>query len=216
MQGQFQHTVRDSDRPDLLAVKYYGDSTRWWQINDANAVQHSFPTDILDERPVVRERFVLTHPGFNTRFEELGIVLNGIVRVRDRKSSFVESMVTVFYDGSSGTRQDIIDEIKNQKFEFRRAFAWSIGSNTAEAFTFDDPEVKSKWMFLTRDLSDIPGLMHVRSVFTEATLDVVYNSAMLPRENVLRKLEGHGFTIEASSAFSRIGKKLIVPPNQIG
>src|SRR6266542_2938191 len=36
-ESQFLHAVQEKDRLDLLAYKYYGDPTRWWQIADANA-----------------------------------------------------------------------------------------------------------------------------------------------------------------------------------
>src|SRR5258707_892578 len=49
--GQFLHTVRDRDRLDLLAYKYYADPTRWWQICDANP-QFAFPNDLLDRGPL--------------------------------------------------------------------------------------------------------------------------------------------------------------------
>lgn len=215
-EGQFEHTVRDDDRLDLLALKYYGDSVRWWQINDANVAQHSFPTDILDERPIVKERLVLRHPDFRTRFEELRISLHSFGEVRSGRPDFIESTVTVVHDGLPATRQAILSRIKDRKFEFRRAFAWSIGSSTAEAFTFDDPEVKSNWRILVTDLTKTPGMMNVRSTITKATLDVVYDSAMVPGEAILTKVEGHGFMVDESSTFSRVGKKLIVPPNQIG
>lgn len=30
------HIVRPAERWDLLAYRYYGDSSRWWEIADAN------------------------------------------------------------------------------------------------------------------------------------------------------------------------------------
>jgi nucleoid-associated protein YgaU len=34
--GVVEHTVREWDRVDLLALHYYDDSTLWWRILDAN------------------------------------------------------------------------------------------------------------------------------------------------------------------------------------
>ena len=36
--GTFMHTVKESDRLDLLSYKYYGDAKKWWLICDANSV----------------------------------------------------------------------------------------------------------------------------------------------------------------------------------
>ncbi len=46
--GTFMHTVKEGDRLDLLAYKYYGDPKRWWLISDANQ-DTFFPTDLLKE-----------------------------------------------------------------------------------------------------------------------------------------------------------------------
>src|SRR5262245_808884 len=91
--GSFQHTVHESDRIDLLAFKYYGDATKWWQIADANP-QAALPTDLLDERPVIRERFLLRHPGFETRFRSLVLALGtiGPVTTGSLQPSFVEEV----------------------------------------------------------------------------------------------------------------------------
>jgi nucleoid-associated protein YgaU len=46
--GIFKHTVKESDRLDLLAFKYYGDPKKWWLICDANP-EFSCPLDIQKE-----------------------------------------------------------------------------------------------------------------------------------------------------------------------
>src|SRR5262249_5322347 len=78
--GQFLHTVRQGDRLDLLAFKYYDDATKWWQIADANP-QEPLPSDLLDRRPLVLEHFALFHPDFQTRFRDLGVELSAIGQV---------------------------------------------------------------------------------------------------------------------------------------
>jgi hypothetical protein len=65
--GRITHTVFAGDRLDLLAFKYYNDTTKWWQISDANP-QYPFPVTLLDDRPLVEEVFTLTHIGFATRY----------------------------------------------------------------------------------------------------------------------------------------------------
>ncbi|MPY54472.1 LysM peptidoglycan-binding domain-containing protein [Streptomyces acidicola] len=41
------HTVAAGDRPDLLAQRYFGDPSQWWQIADANPVLG--PNELTDE-----------------------------------------------------------------------------------------------------------------------------------------------------------------------
>lgn len=224
--GRFLHTVLEGDRLDLLAFKYYGDATKWWQICDANQTL-LFPTDLLDRRPVVEERFVLTHPDFEIRFNELLATLGhfGEVRppgihnffgeVKPNKPDFLESTVTVVYEPSPTTHQQILNQIQSNGFHFLRAFAWSKETKTAEAFTFDHLEVKSNWQILIDDLAAMPGMLEVQSTVTEATLHLVYNSAMAPRETILTQVQKRGFDIPESSTFSRIGAKITIPPNQI-
>ena len=46
--GTFMHTIKESDRLDLLAYKYYGDAKKWWLICDANS-EVFLPLDLLKE-----------------------------------------------------------------------------------------------------------------------------------------------------------------------
>ena len=41
------HTVGAGDRPDLLAQRYFGDPSQWWQIADANPVLD--PNELTDQ-----------------------------------------------------------------------------------------------------------------------------------------------------------------------
>ncbi len=52
-----QHGVTDSDRPDTLAVRSYGQATGWWLIADANTAAH--PDQLTRE---VGTRRVLPRP----------------------------------------------------------------------------------------------------------------------------------------------------------
>src|SRR5262245_61543661 len=134
LSGRFQHTVRDGDRLDLLAFKYYGDAGRWWQIADANP-EFEFPADMLDELPAVEERLVLRHDGFYDRFEDLRTTLDqmGEVRVGEtssfegdtaaREPDFIESSIIMKYDGSAATRLQIVTAIK-ARFHLLRCFTW--------------------------------------------------------------------------------------------
>ncbi|MCL4706186.1 hypothetical protein KJ068_13545 [bacterium] len=56
--GEFTHQVLQSDRPDILASKYYEDPTKWWLIADANP-QWPLPTEMINSDPVARLSFSL-------------------------------------------------------------------------------------------------------------------------------------------------------------
>jgi hypothetical protein len=226
--GRFQHIVREGDRLDLLAFKYYGDPSKWWQIADANS-EFGFPTDLLDRRPAMEERLKLTHRDFIARIEELRKALGafGEVRVgelgffddetRPRDPDFLESTVVVIYTPSPTTHSQIVSEI-NKRFHLLGAFAWSQADKTAEAFTFDDRQVKSQWQAMTSSLIGKPGMSSVRSVIAEATLQVVYHGGRLSREEILTVITANGFSVEAAqlSEVLRTGAKIVIPPNQIG
>ncbi len=48
----FRHTVKEGDRLDLLAFKYYGKPDRFWRICDANTAMQ--PEELLEPgRPVL-------------------------------------------------------------------------------------------------------------------------------------------------------------------
>jgi hypothetical protein len=213
--GRFLHAVREGDRLGLLAFKYYGDATKWWQISDANP-ETAFPLDLLDGRPLVEERLVLTPVDFNTRFTDLLTALNALGAVQNAVQDFLESTVLLVYDPTVTARQQILNQIQVKGFHFLRAFAWTIATDTAEAFTFDDLAVKENWQKLVDGLAAMPGVPQVQSILTTATLHLAYNSAMVNRGAILSKIQTAGFALmPESAAFSRSGAKIIVPPNQI-
>ena len=227
LEGRFQHTVRDGDRLDLLAFKYYGDPGRWWQIADANP-EFQFPTDMLDEAPVVRERLALKHQDYFDRFDDLRGALEDIGQVRVGESSsfdgvseprdpdFLESTMVVTYDGSPASRHQIVTEI-NSRFDFLRSFAWTQNGDTIEAFAFDDQGVKEQWQVMTSTLASTPGILELRSAITEATLEIAYHGGRVSRQQILEVIAGSGFSVQAdrSAVLLRAGSRIIVPPSQL-
>lgn len=229
--GQFLHLVREGDRLDLLGVKYYGDPTKWWQIADANP-EYQFPADALDRDPFIEERIALTDKKFFERFEDLRIEiankLGGLAEVRvgemisfddktlPRQPDFLESEIVVIQTPSPGGRQQVIDEI-NSRFHLLRTVAWAEGAKTAEAFTFDDSQVKSSWRAMIAELADKPGVVEVQSTIAEASLGIAYHGGMLQREDMLKVINAHGFSVEGSQSavLLRTGAKIVIPPNQI-
>jgi hypothetical protein len=221
--GRFLYTVHDADRLDLLAFKYYGDPTRWWQICDANP-EPPFPTDLLDTRPVVAERIILTHPAFEVRFNQLIVDLQGLGQVitpdpgdesNPSRRGFMRSTLVVIYQSSLATRQQIIATLAARGFDSLGACGWSSGGQTTGAFEFDDPAAKSGWANMTRELAATPGVVRVQSGVMESALEVSYNTSVVTRPAVLSKIGAHGFAPALESeTLSRVGAKIILPPNQ--
>jgi phage tail protein X len=228
--GRFLHTVGDSDRLDLLSFKYYGDTTRWWQIADANP-EFAFPTDLLDRGPVVEETFVLAHAGFATRYRNLLVGLQPFGEVREsrlgfftetqpRPAHFIETTIIVIYPAvGAPARQQAVARI-NQEMRLLRSFSWSQEftpgvTRTAEAFTFEDQTAKRQWQTMVAALGNAPGVIELQPVIADATLRMVYHSRMLPRETIVGTIRGNGFEAPETSAVSRTGGSLVIPPNQV-
>ena len=225
--SRFQHTVRQGDRLDLLSFKYYGDATKWWQIADANDA--ALPTDLVDRTPLIVERFVLRSLEFETRFRDLVLALAPLGQVTTPVVSsfggdtpvdpdFVETTIVVTYASSPATHQLIVDAIQaaSVAFRFLSAFAWPAGPKTAEAFSFDDPQVWTEWQSVMKTMADTPGVFDLESNASDGTLHVTYNSATVQRESLLALLAANGFSLQpGSAAFPGAGMKISIPPNQI-
>ena len=225
--GTFLHTVLQGDRLDLLSFKYYTDPVKWWQIADANP-QEPFPTDLLDRGPLVKERFVLGSPGFETRLRQLEEVeLSGIAQVSELdvtsftdakpvEPSFVETTLIMTYPPATATHQTIVSKIEsvNVGFHFLHAFTYRDTPNTIEAFTFDDPATRNAWRNMVDKLTEI-GVLELTSMIVEGTLDLTYNNAITPRESIRTIIESNGFTLEPeTTTFPTVGSKILIPPYQ--
>ena len=214
--GNFQHTVQDGDRLDLLAYKYYNDSTRWWQINDANPAL-AFPNDLVDFSPIVVEEFPLFHSDFETRYQELLEDLGAIGSVATEEHDFVDAVVVLIYGGSSAARQQILSAILARGFNLLNSSQSDAGLQVAEAFEFDDHEVKRAWRELLEGLGSLPGILAIHSSLAETTLTLVFNAAMVTELAISNLIAARGFTTGSPPVdFSRTGKGLVIPPNRIG
>jgi hypothetical protein len=210
--GQFLHTVSSQDRLDLLSFRYYGDPTRWWQICDANP-QFGFPPDLLDRDPLVEEVLVLVDAGNASRFADLMAALTAIAAVQITSNSFLEANVTVIRN--AGARSQILAAASQRGFALLRSFTWTVAQGTAEAFTLDDPGLKKRWRAMLEGLRAAPGVTALQSRLAEATVHVIYNSAMIDRSVVLLKISQQGFAVSPllSQQVGRTGARIIVPPN---
>jgi hypothetical protein len=221
--GRFAHTVREGERLDLLAFKYYGDPTRWWQIADANP-EEPYPPHLLDSRPLVAERMVLAYATFATRYGELfgALALFGEATPLENLSEsppasppFLESTAVVAYDGSSAKRDRIIAAIEEHEFNLLAAYGRADAGVTKEAFTFDDRAAKADWRALVGELERAAGVIGVRSSSFESALEVVYNAEAVERAEIVALVRARGFELEsASSVSTRAGSQIVIPPNQ--
>lgn len=230
LESNVLHTVKGGDRLDLLAYKYYGDTTKWWQISDANP-EWAFPVDLLETTPLLEERFILTHANFEVRYAQLiaalahiGSVRNDAVIYFDLKEtadpseprqivtpSFLDEKIMVIYP--LARRADVLAAIEGHNFHCLSSFSFPQGNDLAEIFTIDDPQVKRDWDLLVASLSETPGVVETQSVLAERTLSLVYNTHAVAKEWLVSLMSDRGFTVEAV-ANSRIGRKINIPPNQ--
>jgi hypothetical protein len=212
--GQFQHTVNEGDRLDLLAFKYYGDPARWWQIGDANP-EFPFPIDLLDRRPMAAERLVLVDVDNTNRFADLLAAVNAIGKVATQSNSFVAADIVALYTAIA-QRAQIISAIGQRGFQFLRSYSWTPSAGgIAEAFALEDRQLKARWRRSIDDLSAVPGVVELQSNLAEATLHVVYNAAMIDRGVIVSRLSKNGFAVSPleSARAEGIGTKIVIPPN---
>lgn len=227
-ENQFLHTVLSGDRLDLLAYKYYSDTKRWWLIGDGNP-EWPFPLDLLDPSPIVEEVFTLAHIDFEKRYSDLVIVLRSIGEVRSDsisffgpnepafettqtvRPSFLEETILVVYPPNR--RSQVLSAIQAQGFHRLHSFGFPQNAQFAESFTIDDPAAKLSWQVLLEALRAMPGVVEVQAELTEATVNIVYNTAVTPREALSNLIGSQGFDFSAASN-SRVGKKIRIPPNQ--
>lgn len=240
-EGSYQHTVREGDRLDLLAYKYYSDPTRWWLISDANPEQ-LFPTDLLDRSPVVGKRLSLVHSTFRGRLALLrqDLLASGKfisleeLYTNESGGDFLQSTVAVEYqptseDQTASEAQStstphafVLQELASERINFHllESHAWRSSvepdASIVEAFTFDDANAVAKWHELIEALKQLYGMLGVRSRVMEATLDIFYIEPKIANEEIVKLVVDKGFVLtELTVLSSRAGARIVVPPNQI-
>lgn len=231
LESTVTHTVKGGDRLDLLSYKYYGDTTKWWQISDANP-ERPFPVDLLDTTPLAEELFVLSHASFEVRYADLIVALKTSGEVHNysttyfqliepvtpvalpevAKPNFVQEKVMVTYPEAK--RADVLNAIKAQNFRHLESFSFAKGAEITEIFTIEYPEVKRGWALLVAEMAQTAGVVKVHSSLDEATLALVYNTDVVARESLLSLINLQGFIVDVTPS-SRIGRKIRIPPNQV-
>ena len=212
--GTFLHTVQNRDRLDLLAMKYYSEPTKWWQICDANP-EFEFPLDMLNRGPIREEIFGLVDGAAEERFNTLIQAVSGLGSVRNpNMEASVASMVVL--NTTPALRAQVISQLAARGLNFLRSFAWVDGMNNGELFYFEDRAAKMNWRLLLKALIDTPGVLQVESQSESGVLLVVYNSAAVERGAILARIATQGYVLDPvlSDSVERVGKGIVIPPNQ--
>lgn len=212
--AQFSHAVASRERLDLLAYKYYSDSTRWWQIADANPT-YPFPLDLLDRRPIADELLVIVHQSYFQDVEALLVSLSALGALTRGPVDLMSASVAVTY--TTGTRGDVLDRLSLAGFRLLSSFAWNSPDGPAEAFTFEAPAVKRQWRDLLAELDELPGVSDVVPQTGGEALELSYNEATIGRDSLFAAVERHGFSVVTSESqrHERIGTYVAVPPNRV-
>lgn len=214
--GTFQHTVLGRDRLDLLALKYYGDPTRWWQISDANP-NFPVPIALLDRSPIQEEVFSLVNPQIEIRFNNL---VDALVTAGEQvlfplldfsRSSLVVMAIT------PALRTQTIAAMSPNGFNFLTSFAWSDGVTTGEIFYFEDIAAKQGWRAFIGDILAAPGILEASSAVEDGTLHVIYNETVIARERIMSLASLRGFELvpQLSQQIVQAGSQVVIPPNSM-
>jgi len=206
--------VQNRDRLDLLAMKYYSEPTKWWQICDANP-QVEFPLDLLNRLPVREEVFGLVDGQAEERFNTLVQALSGLGAARNPSMETSVSTLVVL-SITPALRAQVIAQIAAQGLHFLRSFTWVDGMNDGELFYFEDRAAKTNWRLLLEGLTSTPGVLEVQSQSESGFLSVIYNSAVVARATILGRIMMQGYALEPalSDAVEQVGKAIVIPPNQ--
>jgi len=214
--GTFLHTVLARDRLDLLALKYYGDPTRWWQISDANP-EFPFPLDLLDKAPIHEETLRVVNPDLQARFDELTVDLTTAGEIVRFPRLDLSTSSVVLLGITPATRTQSIAAIEVRGFHFLNSFAWSDGVATNEIFYFEDEVVKASWRSLLDDLGNAPGILRVLSAVEDGTVRLVYNTEVMARDRILALVNARGFEVvpQESQEIRQRGAQIVIPPNSV-
>lgn len=211
--GIFLHTVQNHDRLDLLALKYYGEPTRWWQISDAN--NFSFPADLLDRGPIHEETLGFFDEAADQRFNTLMQDVTSIATVRVPLEDFSLSSLVVL-NVTAPLRVQVLGKIQIHGLHFLKSFAWIDGMNDGEIFHFEDRTAKENWQGLIASLANTPGIISLQPDAEEQTIHLVYNQVTVQRSSILGRIEARGYALDpdTSQVDERLGAQITIPPNQ--
>ncbi|MET0622215.1 MAG: tail protein X [Pyrinomonadaceae bacterium] len=214
--GALLHTVAEGDRLDLLAFRYYGDASKWWQICDANP-RPEFPTELLEERTRAAETLALEHPASHAASVALRSALAALGRVERAEEGVLASGVVLSFDPQSPPHAGVVAALGAAGFRLLDSYVWTARGRGFESYTFDYPPARAAWRELVDALEALPGMLEVVSSLAEQSLSLVYNPAMLERRTMLALVAAKGFNrLPESAASPRVGASIEIPPGRVG
>jgi hypothetical protein len=209
-QGSFQHTVNSEDRLDLLAYKYYADSSRWWMISDGNP-QADFPTDLLDNYPIRIDEIAVLPQDYLLRKENLASVLSGFGPLFRNHEEIWQATFTVEYPAATA-RAQIVAQIRKARFRILSSHSWPSGASVRESFTFTDPSVTLLWNNLLGALGQTPGVLDIASVRAGELFRLRYLETQLTPETIQNRIALAGFVYQplASRRVEPLGTQILI------
>jgi hypothetical protein len=210
--GRFVHTVRERERIDLLAYRYYSDPTRWWQIADANPGQ-PFPLDLVDRRPYVEEDLPIARASHE---QALALLIQDLAAIGPTVRGASDLMSATLTVRHGGARATAVAAVGARGFRLLSSFGFDDGG-PVEELVIEDPASKLAWAQLLASVTQLPGLRTVVPMERNAGLRLDYNQAMLTREALLAEISRHGFSPLAGSAQrkERVGAGILIPADQV-
>lgn len=231
--GRLLHRVHQSDRLDLLAYRYYRNSTAWWRICDANSAA-SYPLDLIDAAPCVQEHYVLDVPRFWTWRAQLPSALAQLGTTRWVGSTlFVTDDVTwlsTLGDASDTlqppTRDCIVAACFSEPFpaqSLRAAITTSgltlrdvhveqAGPARTELWYCQDVALSEAWSTMLCRLRDAAGVLSVEPSTGVWSVRVAYNARQMSHEQVVDVITAGGFEVASSWRDVSEAKQLVIPP----
>ncbi len=115
--GIFLHTIKDSDRLDHLAYKYYNQPRKWWRICDANP-EFMSPQALLGKTPFITQRFPISfanteeQPSWATLIREISTQ----VGVQDVWLTDDENCLIVIFNQKNIQTSNLTETIEKEGF----------------------------------------------------------------------------------------------------
>lgn len=230
--GQFLHTLEASDRLDHLAYKYYRQSLHWWRICDANP-QFTTPLALLDKTPDTEIKLILRweggHPPLSllyTRLEQM----TGIVRTDKGENGGQPEMEIVnenlLFSLPGAFQTELNNAVRTQQFPAALDAALQTEAlNLAGELRFSKPG-EALWQVSVNEgeqlfrfhYSGDTGLIAVAEANIRMFLAVtiVYNRNSRTQQEIDDQIIALGFVIDESTAQTRIGQSILIPPRYTG
>ena len=227
--ARFEHTLKESDRPDHIAFKYYQQSRNWWQISDANPDFKS-PRELFgksaDQISAFSLRYVGTVAPWNDMFAALRARL-GVLSVEKGNADFPLPAVevsdgTALFTIPAALSTDLTSSAFAQELTASLRAALSAGGLTLGTEILLSHMSATVWRLKDRQTEDVFTLAESTSGGPIAVSDTVIrhswsttirsNRKNISPGEIRDQIALFGFGVDAPQTKSRIGKAIRVPP----